>query len=154
MTRTSSVRPPRRHHARPAARGATVATSSRYDLEARARWHDPTWLVLDDLGAEYSDGKGSFRVDLDELDASQRTLVITTNCTAADFRSRYGERIVDRGPVAPHARGPRWGWVGMPSSARPRGKARSGGTPGCGMQALRSLRRLSPQLLRITERDE
>lgn len=81
-------------------RAAEFAASSRYDAEARARWRDSTWLALDDLGAEYSDAKGSFRTDLDELVdvfyAERRTLIITTNLTTADFRSRYGERIVDR----------------------------------------------------------
>jgi DNA replication protein DnaC len=81
-------------------RASEFARLSRYDAEARARWADPSWLVLDDLGAEYKDAKGSFLADLDELVdvfyAGKRTLVVTTNCTAGDFATRYGERIVDR----------------------------------------------------------
>ena len=81
-------------------RASELATMSRYDAEARARWHRPRWLLLDDLGAEYLDAKGSFRADLDELVdvyyAEGRTLIVTTNCTAEEFRARYGARVVDR----------------------------------------------------------
>jgi DNA replication protein DnaC len=81
-------------------RATELAAASRYDATARARWASAPALVLDDLGAEYSDPRGSFRVDLDELVdlfyAGKRALVITTNCGADEFRSRYGERVVDR----------------------------------------------------------
>lgn len=81
-------------------RASEFAGLSRYDADARARWSTPWWLVLDDLGAEYLDAKGSFKTDLDELVdvfyAGKRTLVITTNCAADDFAARYGERVVDR----------------------------------------------------------
>lgn len=77
-------------------------------------------LVLDDLGAEFADAAGSYRVDFDELldrfYADKRILVITTNIAyasarqrdqarqadpsvAADaptFADRYGERVADR----------------------------------------------------------
>lgn len=81
-------------------RAAAFASSSRYDRESRQLWEGAHGLVLDDLGAEYSDAKGSFVADLDELVdvfyAAKRTLLITTNLLPDDFRRRYGERIVDR----------------------------------------------------------
>ena len=77
-------------------------------------------LVLDDLGVEFADGSGSYRVDLDELVdrfySDDRALVITTNLvypsakaraerkakgqkvdeSAPTFADRYGERVLDR----------------------------------------------------------
>lgn len=80
-------------------RASSFASSSRYDREARADMLAHP-LVLDDLGAEFVDTKGSFATDLDELIdvfySDLRPLVITTNCTGEQFRSRYGERIADR----------------------------------------------------------
>lgn len=90
-------------HAMAFARAAEFAASSRYerdDREALLRPSHGRGLILDDLGAEYLDAKGSFLVDLDELIdcyyASQRPLVITTNLGGEAFRQRYGERIADR----------------------------------------------------------
>ncbi len=81
-------------------RASTFAASSRYDAELRSLWYDAEALVLDDLGAEYLDAKGSFLVDLDELIdtfyGDVRPLAITTNCMAARFEERYGERVQDR----------------------------------------------------------
>ena len=81
-------------------RAAKFAANSRYDADAREAWMLAPALVLDDLGAEYLDAKGSFLVDLDELIdtfyGDGRPLVITTNTDAAAFKARYGERIVDR----------------------------------------------------------
>lgn len=81
-------------------RAATFAASSRYNAEQRAQWFDAHALVLDDLGAEYLDSKGSFLVDLDELIdtyyADLRPLVITTNCNSKQFTDRYGSRVMDR----------------------------------------------------------
>jgi DNA replication protein DnaC len=81
-------------------RATELAAASRFDKEVRARWARAQGLVLDDVGAEYADAKGSFRVDLDELVdvlyGAERLLVITTNLTRDDFRARYGERVVDR----------------------------------------------------------
>lgn len=81
-------------------RSATFAASSRYDHETRDRWFGASGLVLDDLGAEYLDGKGSFMVDLDELVdtyyGNRRPLIITTNLTADEFKKRYGNRVEDR----------------------------------------------------------
>lgn len=81
-------------------RASTFAAGSRYDAEQRAQWFGAPALVLDDLGAEYLDAKGSFMTDLDELVdtfyGDLRPLVITSNCTLASFKTRYGERVVDR----------------------------------------------------------
>jgi DNA replication protein DnaC len=81
-------------------RASEFATMSRYDQEGREQWQRQHALILDDLGAEYLDPKGSFLVDLDELIdifyAGKKYLVITTNCDKATFKARYGNRIVDR----------------------------------------------------------
>ena len=81
-------------------RASTFAASSRYDRETRAAWFAASAMVLDDLGTEYLDAKGSFLVDLDELIdvyyGDRKPLIITTNCKAEVFGKRYGERIVDR----------------------------------------------------------
>lgn len=81
-------------------RASTFAAASRYDQEKRSSWTQAAGLVLDDLGTEYADAKGSFQVDLDELIdvfyGSRRPLLITTNCSADDFKKRYGSRITDR----------------------------------------------------------
>lgn len=59
--------------------------------------------IIDDLGAEQLEKRSSnaWLADLDELiDAIYRSLsgiaVITTNCSSADFRRRYGARVMDR----------------------------------------------------------
>jgi len=90
-----------RHTATPVfVRATTFAASSRYDRETRATWFSAPALVLDDLGTEYLDAKGSFLVDLDELldvyYGDRRPLVITTNCSKPVFKTRYGERVTDR----------------------------------------------------------
>lgn len=81
-------------------RATTFAASSRYDRETRAAWFSAEAMVLDDLGTEYLDAKGSFLVDLDELldvfYGDRKPLLITTNCTTTVFRERYGARVVDR----------------------------------------------------------
>jgi DNA replication protein DnaC len=93
-----------RHEQAPAfARAAMFVASSRYDRDdpaGRSRWLRASALVLDDLGAEFVDAKGSALVDLDELIdvfyGDRKPLLITTNCTSKEFIARYGERIVDR----------------------------------------------------------
>jgi len=93
-----------RHESAPAfARAATFVASSRYDRTdpaVRNQWLRASALVLDDLGAEYSDSKGSALVDLDELVdvfyGDRKPLLITTNCTSKEFAEHYGGRIVDR----------------------------------------------------------
>ena len=81
-------------------RATTFAASSRYDRETRDTWFDAPALVLDDLGTEYLDAKGSFLVDLDELldvfYGNSKPLLITTNADAGAFKARYGERVSDR----------------------------------------------------------
>jgi hypothetical protein len=81
-------------------RATTFAASSRYDRDTRASWFDAPALVLDDLGSEYLDAKGSFLVDLDELVdvfyGDLKPLLITTNCKVEQIKSRYGERVRTR----------------------------------------------------------
>ena len=81
-------------------RATTFAASSRYDRETRDAWFEAPALVLDDLGTEYLDAKGSFLVDLDELldvfYGGAKPLLITTNADADAFKARYGERVTDR----------------------------------------------------------
>jgi DNA replication protein DnaC len=81
-------------------RSTTFAASSRYNHEQREQWLDASALVLDDLGTEYADAKGNYQVDLDELVdtfyGDRRPLIITTNCTQPEFKTRYGARITDR----------------------------------------------------------
>lgn len=81
----------------------------------RERVLESSALILDDLGAEYLDAKGSALVDFDELiDAfysRQHKLIITTNirfttpehrakhkapATEPTFLERYGARVTDR----------------------------------------------------------
>lgn len=87
--------------ARPAfIRAAAFAAAGRYDRRHREQWTMASSLVLDDLGVEYADAKGSLLADLDELvdlyHAERRPLVITTNLVAEDFRERYRARIASR----------------------------------------------------------
>ncbi|MCX5747511.1 MAG: hypothetical protein NT062_34030 [Proteobacteria bacterium] len=80
-------------------RATELATASRYGDE-RDKWYGARGLIVDDLGAEYLDPKGSLLVDLDELVdrfyADRRRLVITTNLMGKPFAERYGQRIADR----------------------------------------------------------
>jgi DNA replication protein DnaC len=81
-------------------RATTFAAASRYQRAERADWLSAGVLVLDDLGSEYADAKGSLLTDLDELvDAfygDRRHLIITTNVPGREFPARYGERIASR----------------------------------------------------------
>jgi DNA replication protein DnaC len=81
-------------------------TISRYDKDHRQRWKNASALVLDDLGAEYADGKGNLMADLDELvdvySGRLARLIITTNLTPAQFKARYSSRILSR--LRAHAR--------------------------------------------------
>lgn len=81
-------------------RAAAFASSSRYARAEREELLTAGVLVLDDLGAEYADAKGSFQSDFDELIdvfyASRRHLIITTNVPAAAFPARYGTRVASR----------------------------------------------------------
>lgn len=102
-------------------RAAEFFRSSRYagkeepGAETRGQLMAKSALILDDVGAEFADASGSYRVDLDELVdrfyADARILVITTNIVyatarqrdaargdadAPTFADRYGERVTDR----------------------------------------------------------
>lgn len=83
------------------ARSATFARASRYDRADRDGLMAGS-LILDDLGAEYLDGKGSFLSDMDELvdfyySNRRRRLIITTNLTAGEMVARYqSERLISR----------------------------------------------------------
>lgn len=78
---------------------AAFAAQSRYSDERRALLSH-RHLILDDLGAEYLDAKGSLLADIDELvDTHYRHrthLAITTNATKNVFEARYGARVMDR----------------------------------------------------------
>jgi DNA replication protein DnaC len=100
-------------------RASELEARGRYDQHA-AKGHDlrgwireRSMLVIDDLGAEYMDGKSVFRSLLDEvidvLYGDRKRLIITTNLHAAkskdekkarheepQFAERYGERISSR----------------------------------------------------------
>ena len=73
---------------------------SRYKDEDMAPLEGAGLLVIDDLGSEFADAKGSFLATLDGLInaryGEQRRTVITTNLASARFVARYGERIADR----------------------------------------------------------
>jgi DNA replication protein DnaC len=77
-----------------------LSRSDHYDDEKMGRLFTCHRLVLDDLGAEYLDGKGFFMSSLDEVinERYQRRLpmIVTTNLPAEDFKARYGERVADR----------------------------------------------------------
>lgn len=80
----------------------------RYDKKLGAWLEERTSLVIDDVGAEYLDGKGAFRSLMDEVVdtfyADRRTLVMTTNLRPRragpdeqeQFLERYGERVWSR----------------------------------------------------------
>lgn len=78
---------------------ADLATLSRY-ADERDEFYEAHALLIDDLGAEYADAKGSFAADFDELInkfySSKRQLVITTNLPREKFIERYGKRVADR----------------------------------------------------------
>lgn len=72
----------------------------RFDVKWMTHVERANRLVIDDLGAEYADEKGSFVSLLDELIndryARRRPTLITTNCDGSVFKQRYGARIADR----------------------------------------------------------
>ncbi len=102
---------------------AELASTSRYDEEACARWRTGHALIIDDLGAEYLDAKGSLVADIDAIVdrfySSCGWLCITTNLTPADFHLRYGARLVDRIREAGH-----WISIAGPSRRAPRSETR------------------------------
>ena len=84
------------------ATAAAFARTSRYENNSNkiAVLAKPKKLVLDDLGVEHGDAKGSFLVDLDELLdirwSNNSATLLLTNLTASDFSERYGRRLYDR----------------------------------------------------------
>jgi DNA replication protein DnaC len=80
----------------------------RYDKKLDEWMKDKTSLVIDDVGAEFLDGKGAFRSLMDEIVdtfySNRRTLVMTTNLRPRrgkddeqeQFFERYGERVWSR----------------------------------------------------------
>lgn len=78
---------------------AALVALSRYGDE-RAKYLDAQFLIVDDVGAEYLDGKGSAAADFDELIdrfySDKRHLILTTNCDRKVFTERYGARVMDR----------------------------------------------------------
>lgn len=98
-------------------RAAALAAGSRYDKELRRSWEQASSLVLDDLGREYADGKGSLLSDLEEVVdhcySNGIHLIITTNLRPErwkddkgvehdGFWDRYGGKD---GPIASRLRG-------------------------------------------------
>jgi DNA replication protein DnaC len=77
-----------------------LARLSRYKAEDVEPLEECSLLVIDDLGMEYADEKGSFLATLDGVFnaryAAGLYTVITTNLPAKTFKERYGERIADR----------------------------------------------------------
>ena len=75
------------------------ARTSRYEGKIE-RCADPARLVVDDLGVEYLDQRGSFLSDLDELIdlrwRREHPTLITTNLDAGEFKARYGLRLESR----------------------------------------------------------
>jgi DNA replication protein DnaC len=81
-------------------RASTFAATSRYDQTARNAVYGGGALVLDDLGAEFNDTKGSFLIDLEELVdtfyGDRKPMIITTNLLGNAFVERYGQRVTSR----------------------------------------------------------
>lgn len=79
---------------------AAFVAAGRFDREYRQRWEGATAMVLDDIGVEFADAKGSFLSDLDEFvnhwAESYGVLICTTNSSQAEFKARFGERISSR----------------------------------------------------------
>jgi hypothetical protein len=97
----------RREDSRPVfLRAAAIAACSRYDKDFRRSWEEASSLVVDDLGREFADGKGSLLTDLEEIvdhcDSNAIPLVMTTNTKPDAFWERYGGKD---GPIASRLRG-------------------------------------------------
>lgn len=79
---------------------ARIARTSAFDDEKLEAIELAEKLVIDDLGAEYADEKGSFASKLDSLmDRRYEHLlptIITTNLEREKFRARVGKRIASR----------------------------------------------------------
>lgn len=81
-------------------KAAKLARWPRYEDEAMDQLLFSKFLIIDDLGVEFFDVKGSYAALLDEVIderyANARKTVLTTNLDVAAFKARYGERLIDR----------------------------------------------------------
>lgn len=81
-------------------RSGALERAGRYDRELAEWVTSRTLLVIDDLGAEYLDGRGAYRSILDELIdvayGARRRLIVTSNLDIAGVADRVGERIWSR----------------------------------------------------------
>ena len=79
---------------------AKLARWERYDEDKMADLLRTPRLVVDDLGGEYMDQRGFYASLFDEIvnerQAASRPTILTTNLGAEAFKTRYGDRIVDR----------------------------------------------------------
>lgn len=77
-----------------------MARMSAYDRHGVVTLESEPLLVIDDVGTEYADKGGLYASMLDTVVnaryASQLPTVATTNLTVAAWRTRYGDRILDR----------------------------------------------------------
>ena len=73
---------------------------SAYSEEEMRAVEAPELLVIDDIGAEWSDGKGFMAAMIDgllaERHARNHRTVMTSNLTVRQFGQRYGARVADR----------------------------------------------------------
>ena len=81
-------------------RSGALERAGRYDRELAEWVTSRTLLVIDDLGAEYLDGRGAYRSILDELIdvayGARRRLIVTSNLDVTGIADRVGERIWSR----------------------------------------------------------
>ncbi|HET6613630.1 MAG TPA: hypothetical protein VFG83_16640 [Kofleriaceae bacterium] len=82
-------------------RAGGLEAAGRYDRAVRAMWTASSALCIDDVGAEYADGRGNWISLLDEIadfyHGEMRPLIMTTNIEkAVTFRQRMGDRISSR----------------------------------------------------------
>lgn len=110
-------------------RAGQMATLGRYDKPLSAKLEACTSLVLDDLGREFNDGKGSFLAHLEDvveaMYGSGRPMIITTNVLAPEaFHRRYGGppdcKEPEKGPIPSRLRGAgRWFGTSEPDRRKP-----------------------------------
>jgi hypothetical protein len=97
-------------------RAAAIAACSRYDAKFRRSWEDASSLVIDDLGREFADGKGSLLSDLEEIVdhcySNGIPLVMTTNLQPACWEDAqkvrhdgFWDRYGGDGPIRSRLRG-------------------------------------------------
>jgi len=82
-------------------RSMQLARWNRYDADEVDRLLSPQVLVVDDLGSEFNDERGSFWTLFEEVTVSRaedhRLTIVTTNLLVDDVRARYRfERVAER----------------------------------------------------------